>query len=187
MEALAKEEKIELLGLARRMIVRGVGEGVWKLETSVNPHLQQPAGGFVTLELGGQLRGCIGQVRAQGPLAEVVQEMAHAAATRDPRFSPLGPEELSQLEIEISVLSPLWPVDDIHKIQVGRDGLMISAGDQSGLLLPQVASEYGWDAETFLSHTCMKAGLPKDHWRLGTAKIEAFTAQIFSEKAFVSE
>lgn len=184
MEALAKEEKIELLQLARRVIEAGVERGQWDLSTDSNPKLQAPAGAFVTLEVAGELRGCIGRIEAAAPLAQVVGEMARAAATRDPRFPPLDPKELPDLEIQISVLSPFWKVEEWEQIQVGRDGLMIRAGGRSGLLLPQVAAEYGWDRETFLSHTCMKAGLPPDHWQTATAQVEAFSAQIFSEADF---
>lgn len=184
MEELAKEEKIELLRLARGTIEAGLTKGIWEPRSISTPGLQDPAGAFVTLHVAGNLRGCIGRIEAVAPVGQVVQEMARAAATRDPRFPPLKAGELVQLEVEISVLSPLWPVQDITEIVVGRDGLMIRSGGMSGLLLPQVASEYGWDRETFLAHTCMKAGLAPDSWQRPEAVIEAFSAQFFSEGDF---
>lgn len=184
MESLAKEEKIELLRLARGMIETGLTQGNWEPKAVSTLRLQAPAGAFVTLHVAENLRGCIGRIEAVAPVAQVVQEMAHAAATRDPRFPPMSTGELAQLEVEISVLSPLWAVEDFEQIEVGRDGLMIRSGSLSGLLLPQVASEYGWDRETFLAHTCMKAGLAPDFWQDPEAVIEAFSAQFFSERDF---
>jgi AmmeMemoRadiSam system protein A len=140
------------------------------------------AGAFVTLHRSGELRGCIGRIRADRPLEQVVQEVAMSAATADPRFPPVKHPEVSEIDLEISVISPFRVIQDITEIEIGRDGLMVSESYASGLLLPQVASEYGWDRETFLEHTCMKAGLPKDHWREGTPKIEKFSAFVFSEK-----
>jgi AmmeMemoRadiSam system protein A len=109
--------------------------------------------------------GCIGFRAAQRPLLETVREAARAAAFHDPRFPPLRPPELPEVRLEISVLSRPRPVSDLGEIQVGRHGLIVRRGPRSGLLLPQVAEEYGWDRETFLSHTCAKAGLPEDSWR----------------------
>ena len=129
----------------------------------------------------GELRGCIGYIEGIKPLWEAVRDMARAAALEDPRFPPVRPEEVPELEIEISVLTPLWRVKDIKDIVIGRDGLIIRKGWRQGLLLPQVATEYGWDVKTFLEHTCLKAGLPRDAWKDPEAEIWAFSAEVFSE------
>ena len=120
------------------------------------------------------------------PLDEVVGRCAIAAATEDPRFPPLSADELSGLELEISVLTPIRTVDDLTEIEVGRDGLVAQDGFRRGLLLPQVATEHGWDRETFLSHTCLKAGLRPDAWRTG-AKISRFQAEVFSEQSELAQ
>jgi uncharacterized protein len=139
------------------------------------------SGAFVTLHRGGDLRGCIGFPGSSEPLDEVVGRCAIAAATEDPRFPPLSAEELPGLELEISVLTPIRPVADTSEIEVGRDGLVAQDGFRRGLLLPQVATERRWDRETFLSHTCLKAGLRPDAWRTG-AKISRFQAEVFGER-----
>jgi len=135
----------------------------------------------VTIKKGGSLRGCIGYVEAIKPLVVTVSEMAAAAALRDPRFPPVGPDELDQLELEISVMSPIFKVTDTSEIQTGLHGLIVRRGAYQGLLLPQVATEYGWDRETFLSHTCRKAGLPPEAWKMEGTEISAFTAEVFGE------
>jgi uncharacterized protein len=179
---LEREQKLILLRLARKAIERWVGEGQRNIEATGDPALVELAGAFVTLRRGEELRGCIGRIRADNPLERVVQEVAISAATGDPRFFPLRSVEISEIDLEISVISPFRIIQDLTEIEIGRDGLMISESHTSGLLLPQVASEYGWDPQTFLEHTCMKAGLPKDRWRQTGTKIEAFSAQVFSEK-----
>jgi AmmeMemoRadiSam system protein A len=131
----------------------------------------------------GELRGCIGSIRAMHPLYQAVASSAVSAATRDPRFHPVTRGELDQLELEISVMGPIESVRRVDDIEVGRDGLIISRGRYTGLLLPQVASEYGWDRNTFLSQTCAKAGLPHDSWRSGECRIEKFAAEVFGEEA----
>ncbi|GIX05715.1 MAG: TIGR00296 family protein [Candidatus Poribacteria bacterium] len=141
-------------------------------------------GAFVTLKGGGALRGCIGRILDDLPLAEVVQRMAIAAATEDPRFPRVLPEELPLLEIEISVLTPPRRVKDLSEIQVGRHGLIVRRGWNSGLLLPQVPVEQGWNRDQFLAYTCLKAGLPPGAWRDPNTVIEAFEAQVFSEADF---
>lgn len=148
------------------------------------PALADPgrhSGAFVTLEVEGDLRGCIGYPGATQPLDRVVAECAVAAATEDPRFSPLRRREMEALEIEISVLTPIVPVADVAEIEVGRDGLVVSDGRRRGLLLPQVAVEHGWNRDTFLAHTCLKAGLRTDAWKAG-ARISRFQAEVFSER-----
>jgi AmmeMemoRadiSam system protein A len=144
--------------------------------------LRRPAGAFVTLRTKrGDLRGCIGSIRAVEPLFKAVTSSAVSAAFRDPRFFPVSPEEMPQLELEISVMGPIEPVLDVTEIEVGRDGLIISRGRFAGLLLPQVATEYGWDRETFLDQTCIKAGLAAGSWRSQDTRIEKFAAEVFGE------
>ena len=145
--------------------------------------LRRPAGAFVTLRTGdGDLRGCIGSIRAVEPLYKAVSSSAVSAAFRDPRFLPVRREELPALELEISVMGPIERVKTVDDIEVGRDGLIISRGRYAGLLLPQVATEYGWNRETFLDHTCLKAGLPRGSWRGEDTRIERFSAEVFGEQ-----
>ena len=141
--------------------------------------LNQPRGAFCTLHLEGRLRGCIGYIAAVKPLVQTVAETAISAAFYDPRFPGVTPNEAPHLKIEISVLSLPRPIR-AQDVVVGKHGLIVSQGSRRGLLLPQVAPEHGWDAETFLAQTCVKAGLPPDAWRHG-AKLEAFTAEVFGE------
>jgi AmmeMemoRadiSam system protein A len=171
----------ELLRLARGTIEHYLRTGT-KLEyESDDAKLRSKAGAFVSLHRGQMLRGCIGYIIADRPLFETVIDAAVSAATADPRFPAVGLGELEGLDIEISVLTPPEVVDDLENIKVGRDGLIVSSGPFRGLLLPQVATEYGWDRDTFLDHTCRKAGLPADSWRRGNVTIERFSAQVFSE------
>lgn len=151
-----------------------------RLSPQMREHLREARGAFVTLHEDGELRGCIGMTMAVKPLDETVREMARAAALEDPRFTPVTRDELDKLQIEISVLSPMFAIAP-EDVVVGRHGLMISYEGRRGILLPQVAPEWGWDRETFLAQLCRKAGLPMDQWRKG-AKIEAFTAEVFGEK-----
>ncbi len=150
--------------------------------------LAERLGVFVTLTKEGELRGCIGFVKGELPLYEGVVHAARAAAFDDPRFPSLDPEELGGIRIEVSVLSlpePLKvkkPDEYLEKVRVGRDGLIIRKGFYSGLLLPQVPVEYGWSVETYLEHLCLKAGLERKAWKEKGVAIEAFQAEIFSEK-----
>ncbi len=137
-------------------------------------------GCFVTLTEGGKLRGCIGYPEPVLPLVEALVEAA-IGACRDPRFPPLDASELPNIRIEVSVLTKPKPIKP-EKIKVGGDGLIIKRGFYSGLLLPQVATEYGWDREEFLSHTCVKAGLHSDAWKEKGTEILAFQAEVFGEK-----
>lgn len=141
--------------------------------------LRENRGAFVTLHKGDALRGCIGYIRAQKPLAQTIQEMALAAAFQDSRFKPVARNELKDITIEISVLTPLTKITSIDEIQVGRHGLYIMKDFHSGLLLPQVATENRWDREAFLRHTCSKAGLPDSAWQESDAEIYIFSADIF--------
>jgi AmmeMemoRadiSam system protein A len=141
--------------------------------------LKQKYGVFVTLKTKGNLRGCIGYVEGIKPLQEAVGDMALSAAFKDPRFTPLQKGELDDLQVEISVMSPLEEITSPDEIIVGTHGLVIEKGVNRGLLLPQVATEYHWDKETFLAHTCLKAGLPKEAWQDKETKILVFAANVF--------
>ena len=144
--------------------------------------LRHPAGAFVTLRTrGGDLRGCIGSIYPRDALVRAVHANAINAAFRDPRFRPVRREEMGGLELEISVMGPVEHVQSIDDVLVGRDGLIISRGRYAGLLLPQVATEYGWDRDTFLDQTCVKAGLGFGDWRHPETKIEKFSAEVFGE------
>jgi AmmeMemoRadiSam system protein A len=145
--------------------------------------LTEPHGIFVSLHKGGELRGCIGNVHPASPLFRSAAECAIAAAVGDPRFAPLALGELPDVEFEISVLSPMEIVNDVGAIEVGKHGLFISKRNARGLLLPQVATTYGWTRERFLAETCRKAGLRPDDWKDG-ATIQCFSAFVFGEKQF---
>ncbi len=180
---LGEGDRKELLEIARRSIEGAVREGKAPVPSTGNASLKAPQGAFVTIKIDGRLRGCIGNfgIGDAKPLFITVSEMAAAAALQDPRFPPLSERELSKIDIEISALTPLRPVDDVREIEVGRHGIYIRKGSRSGVLLPQVATEYGWDRDTFLRQTCRKAGLGPDEWREG-ASISVFEAEIFGEK-----
>jgi AmmeMemoRadiSam system protein B/AmmeMemoRadiSam system protein A len=176
---LNEEEKKTLHHIAKTVIenkVRGKAVPEFKIEPSI---LKENRGAFVTINKRGQLRGCIGYIEGHGPLYKTIEEMAEAAAFRDPRFSPVTERELPDLEIEISVLTPLKRITDVNEIEVGKHGIYMKKGWYSGLLLPQVATEYGWDRKTFLDHTCQKAGLPTTAWKDKSTEIYIFSADIF--------
>lgn len=158
---------------------RGLGREGGPQAQGPNDPLSRPSPAFVTLRRGDQLRGCIGHLEADRPLADVVARAAVAAATEDPRFPPVTAAELDDLAVEISVLGPMQLVTDPMTIEVGRHGLVVHSGVKRGLLLPQVASEWGWDRETFLEQLCMKAGLPRGAWR--AAELFTFEAEVFSD------
>jgi AmmeMemoRadiSam system protein B/AmmeMemoRadiSam system protein A len=141
--------------------------------------LKEKRGAFVTLHKKGNLRGCIGYIRPQKPLHQTIREMAVAAAFQDSRFKPVTKNELKDLEIEISVLTPLKKISNMDEIEVGKHGIYIMKDFHSGILLPQVATENGWDRETFLEHTCTKAGLPETAWKEKNTEIYIFSADIF--------
>jgi AmmeMemoRadiSam system protein A len=177
---LTPRQRAVLLALARRAIRERVRGVVSAAAIPADPFLREPGAAFVTLTKGGALRGCIGFVRPVHTLAETIRHCAEAAAVSDPRFPPVAADELCQLALEISVLSPVRRIDRLDEIEVGVHGLYVSQGGRHGLLLPQVATEYGWDRDTFLSHVCLKAGLPGDAWRHG-AEIQIFTVDHFSD------
>ncbi len=173
-----KERRI-LLELAHRSIETALADQPID-NTAPTEHLAQPRGAFTTLHLFGALRGCIGYVLPTGSLYQTVVETARAAAFDDPRFQPVTEDEAPYLKIEISVLSISRPIRP-EQVEVGKHGLIVTAGMRRGLLLPQVPLEWDWDRETFLSQTCVKAGLPPDAWLRG-AEIQAFTAEVFGEE-----
>jgi AmmeMemoRadiSam system protein A len=178
---LTKKEKNTLLDIAKKTIAAKVINKEAPKFTIDSETLKEKRGAFVTLKKRGHLRGCIGYVKAVKPLWETVQEMAVAAALHDPRFPSLKPDEIRDLTFEISVLSPLKRIKDIDEIEVGKHGLYIIRGYNSGLLLPQVAGEYEWDRETFLKETCSKAGLPTQAWTDDETEIYIFSADYFGE------
>ena len=147
------------------------------------PNFSKKFGAFVTLHKHDQLRGCIGYVQAIKPLIETIIEMSEAAALRDPRFDPVESDEVEDLEIEISVLTPMQKISSIEEINPGEHGLYMEKGYHRGLLLPQVALENHWDVETFLQHTSIKAGLSQDAWKDINTDLYIFSAQIFHENS----
>ena len=183
MSLLPEAERRALLDLARRALTESALHGKTVGVPPLAGLLAQPAGVFVTLHHAGRLRGCLGQVEASLPVAEAVAQMAIAVSRQDPRFAPITADELSGLEIEISVLSPMEPIAP-EQVEVGRHGLLVRRGAFRGLLLPQVPGQYHWTREKFLDETCVKAGLPHDAWKDPETRIEAFTAEVFSEAQF---
>lgn len=178
MTKLTEKERETLKKIARNAIEQrlfGTGEENFVITEA----LSEKRGAFVTLKRHGELRGCIGYIKGFFPLHETVRRVAVESAFGDPRFPPLSREEWKDVEIEISVLSPLKKISSIEEIEVGKHGLYIEMWGRSGLLLPQVATEYGWDRTTFLEHTCLKAGLPKDAWKSREASIYIFSAEVF--------
>jgi AmmeMemoRadiSam system protein A len=181
---LSREEKHFLLKLAKETIKANLEKKPLPAPPYFTENLKTKSGAFVTLKANGNLRGCIGWVLDFKPLQDAVQELSLSAAFHDPRFQPLNCEEYNSIELEISVLTPPEMVLDIEKINVGSDGLIIKNGLNEGLLLPQVATEYGWDRTTFLEQTCHKAGLPLRAYLNPKTEIKKFTAIVFSENSF---
>lgn len=178
---LTEAEKKTLINIVKKTIeckLAGKKVPEFNIDSEV---LKEKKGAFVTLKKNENLRGCIGYIEAIKPLYKTVAEMAIAAAFNDPRFPPLKSNELKDVNLEISVLSPLKKIDDINEIEVGVHGLYITKGFHSGLLLPQVATEYKWDRLTFLEETCYKAGLHPNAWKDKDTKIYIFSADVFKE------
>jgi len=183
--ALTDHEKRELLRIARATLREYLSSGVIPPGAPHRDSLTAPAGAFVSLHKGKELRGCIGTFAETTPLYRTIQEMAISAATRDPRFEPLSSDEIPEIDIEISVLSGLEAVARPPAgIEIGRHGLHVTKGFLRGVLLPQVAVQSAWDAEEFLSQTCKKAGLDARAWSLPEAVVEVFSAQVFAEHDF---
>lgn len=180
---LNRDQQIAMLKLARKTIADklGIHEEI-EIPPLNDDIFNERCGAFVTLHIKGSLRGCIGYIEGVKSIPATVKDMANASAFNDPRFASLTKEEYGKIDIEISILSPIEKVNDVNGIVVGRDGLIITRGYNRGLLLPQVPVEQGWDRDTFLSHTCYKAGLPADSWKKPDVLIEKFSAQVFSER-----
>ncbi|MBU1006118.1 MAG: AmmeMemoRadiSam system protein B [Candidatus Omnitrophica bacterium] len=181
-EYLNKKEKQKLLEIAKASIREAVMGKAQAFPEVTEARLKENCGAFVTIKKHGQLRGCIGYIMAVKPLSETVKDVARSAAIGDPRFAPMTEDELKDMEIEVSALTPLKRISDAKEIEVGKHGLYMKRGFYSGLLLPQVATEYGWDRETFLQHTCAKAGLPTDAWKDPSTEIYTFSADVFGEE-----
>ncbi|MFH1136931.1 MAG: AmmeMemoRadiSam system protein A [Pseudomonadota bacterium] len=182
-KGLSARERLTLLKTARAAIAARLGADPPAVEAGGGSEaLSSRSGAFVTLHKKGSLRGCIGRFTADGPLTDTVEEMAQAAAFEDPRFPSLTPAELDQIDLEISVLTPMTRVRDHEEIEVGRHGIYIIKGRNRGVLLPQVATERDWDRETFLRQTCLKAGLPQEAYKDPKTEIYIFSAEVFGEK-----
>ena len=175
-------QKQALLKVARDTVEAVIKRKSAEAPTSDDAELNAPCGCFVTLKNGERLRGCIGQFTSDSPLIELVGEMAKASATGDPRFfgDPITAGELGQLDVEISVLSPLKQTQDPLSLRLGIDGIYIKKGHASGCFLPQVATETGWSKEEFLSYCCAhKAGLAPGAWKDADTRVFLFTADVF--------
>ena len=175
---LSEEEKKTLKRLAREAI-EGILFNKEKVPEELPEILKKKMGAFVTLRKNCDLRGCIGYIKGVLPLYQTIEDMAVQAAFHDPRFNPITREEWDQIDIEISVLSPLKKVKSTEEIEVGVHGIYMENGFCSGLLLPQVATENCWDRGTFIESTCCKAGMPKDAWKSENTNIYIFSAEIF--------
>lgn len=181
--SLSESEKETLLDLARKTIEEKIRLGKkWQPDTSgFSGNLESQCGAFVTLHHKGNLRGCIGRMIGDLPLYQLIQEMAISSALHDPRFYPVRADELEDIDIELSVLSPLQKIDNVSEIELGKHGILIVKGPHSGVFLPQVATETNWSLEEYLGHCSRdKAGLDWDGWK--TADIFIFSALVFGEK-----
>jgi AmmeMemoRadiSam system protein A len=182
MSELSSEQRAILLQIARRSIQVHLEEAAPGGSGVDDPELEKRGAAFVTLTRDGRLRGCIGYSEPLYSLQETVARCAVAAATQDYRFAPVTLEELPELSISVSTLTPLTKLGNVEDLEPGRHGLMIVGKEHRGLLLPQVASERGWDRETFLKETCRKAGLADEAWKQEDVEIFVFEAQVFSEE-----
>ncbi len=180
METLTDDERKALLAATRDGLEAAVtGRPKTPVPGERDGLLGQERACFVTLYEHGQLRGCIGTLEPIAPLAESAREMARGAALRDPRFRPVTPDELPEIELSVSVLSPPRRLTSPDDFELGRDGLIVSRGTHRGVLLPQVAAERGWDFPTFVAQTCVKAGLPPDAWRDPETTVEIFSGTVY--------
>jgi AmmeMemoRadiSam system protein A len=177
---LSAADKAALLEFARKTLESYLTNGATP-SCAAGESLKQKKGAFVSLHFGDELRGCIGQLNPDSELCEVVQHCVISAAAEDSRFLPVTKDELPELNIEISVLTPFQRIQRVEEIEVGRHGLYIAQGHFKGLLLPQVASQFGWDRVTFLRQTCRKSGLPESAWQDPKTAIYIFEAEVFSE------
>jgi hypothetical protein len=173
------EVRREILALVRRAVAAAAAGKPPPGPPDIEK-LKEQGGAFVTLKSDGRLRGCIGHFTGEGSLGETLVSMARAAAVRDPRFRPVRPGEVDQLSIQVSLLSPMEETDP-DDVVPGTHGVYIRSGPFAGTLLPQVAEEEGWDRETFLSHTCLKAGLSPDCWKRSDTTVYTYTAEVFGD------
>lgn len=180
---LQQADKELLLQIARESITSRLQDRSPRYSDDVGNQMTEKCGVFVTLHIGSKLRGCIGTLHACEPLIDTVKDIARSSAFHDPRFSGVTKKELSSINIEISVLTPLKRLHSVDEIEIGKHGLYMSRGPNTGVLLPQVATEQCWGREEFLSFTCKKAGLPTDAWHDDDVEIYSFEASIFSESA----
>jgi len=185
MEALTAEEGRLAVRLARAVLEEKIGRKHVEYPR-LPPVFSEKRGVFVTLKKEGELRGCIGFPMPVYPLGQAIREAAYAAAMEDPRFSPLQPGELPYIEVEVTVLSVPVPLvcraaERPASVRVGTHGLIVRGMGRSGLLLPQVPLEWGWNAVEFLDHTCLKAGLPRGCWKDEGTEVYTFEGQVFAE------
>ena len=177
----------KLIKLARDSISSYLSDSELKVNSDIQKEFSEVLGVFVTLNKDGELRGCIGFPEPVYPLFKGVSKAAQSAAFSDPRFPTVSSEELSNISIEVSVLTKPVKIEVkkaseyVEKVKVGRDGLIVRSSLGSGLLLPQVAIEYKWDSKEFLEHTCVKAGLSPDSWEDENIEIYKFQSLVFSE------
>ncbi len=181
---LNNSEKKELLLLARNTIEKYITSGIILSPDTgkITPEMKKNFGAFVTLHNNGRLRGCIGMITTEEPLYKTIIQMAIAAAAEDPRFEPVSADELKDIDIEVSVLSKPEKVNSIDEIELGKHGVIVKKGLRSGVFLPQVAAETGWDKKTFMEQLCAgKAGLEPDAYLKPGTEIFIFTADVFGE------
>lgn len=175
---LTKKEQHDLICMARKAVTDFVTAGTTSVTSSAAAALNTLSGCFVTIRVNGEIRGSMGNCSAEKPLYQMVQEMAVSAAAKDPRYYPLKTADLADYTLEISVLSPLQKVESPDGTQVGVNGLYIVKGNNSGILLPQVALDFGWNLDQMLQRLCIKACMPEDAWQ-GECELYSFTAQVF--------
>jgi len=179
-ESYSQTHRDMLLAIARRALHAAVIRKTFLAEALADGTFPRSGGAFVTLHRRGRLRGCVGQFAMDLPLAQIVAYCATAAACDDPRFRAVEPREFDEIEIEISVVSDAIKLQP-DRIEIGRHGLIVTNGVRRGVLLPHVAVRYKWTTTRFLQETCAKAGLDRNAWALPNTRIEAFTAEVFSE------
>jgi len=175
---LTQESRERLLRIAHEALEARVRRQRTRTPDATSTDLRQAA--FVTIFCKGELRGCLGRLSSDLLLSDLVSHLAQEVADSDPRFDPVRPEELDEISLEISVLTPEREIQAVSEIEIGRHGLIVEKGSRRGLLLPQVAAEHGWDRDTFVAQACLKAGLADDAWRHG-ARVLVFEAEVFGE------
>ena len=175
------EQRNYLLAIARYAIAEELGIAERLPEVPIDP-VTLRCGAFVTLKIDGQLRGCIGRMSSEEPLVDLIQDLARSSAFSDPRFPSLDMNEYADIEIEISLLSPLQKVSSPDEVVPGEHGVLAKSGSHSGVLLPQVAVERNWDRRTFLENTMRKAGLSPDAYLTGNVELFIFSAVLWSEE-----